>query len=80
MNSLVERGLDLESVGVGEALALLLTCVNLGKFLNLSQFISSYENRIAVNMKGSKHVKYCICHNTCSLGVKYLLLFLYLSF
>lgn len=36
MNSLVERGLDLESVGLSEGLAHLLTFVNLGKFLNLS--------------------------------------------
>lgn len=42
MNRLVEGGLDLESVGLDKALALPLTCVTLGKFLNLSQFVSSY--------------------------------------
>ena len=38
MNDLVEGGLDLESVALGEVAALLLACVNLGKFLNLFAF------------------------------------------
>lgn len=35
MNGLVERGLHLELVALGEVPALLLTCMKLCKFLNL---------------------------------------------
>lgn len=60
MNDLVERGLDVESVALGEAPALL-AYVKLGKFFNIFGFFLYISNRIAVEMKGGKHVRYCTC-------------------